>query len=168
MTYKEQLNEFKSQDRLNHVEIAIALEVESYFDNASDDEFESICSYIKRIYLKYGHAEISQLVYCFASLFGNGKSINEILEISSRNFIDEAYATWKGNIKVLRGVLIDVVNNVGNVVEINNRLVYLEKEERLEAKVKNRMMAIPNIIANDVPIGEDDSKNVERKKYGEP
>ena len=97
MTYKEQLNEFKSQDRLNHVEIAIALEVESYFENASDDEFESICNYIKRIYLKYGHAEISQLVYCFASLFGNGKSINEILEISSRNFIDEAYTTWKGN-----------------------------------------------------------------------
>ncbi len=55
------------------------------------------------------------------------------------------------------------------VVEINDRLVFLEKEEeRLELEVKKRMMAIPNIIASDVPLGEDDSKNVEGKKYGEP
>ena len=29
-------------------------------------------------------------------------------------------------------------------------------------------MVIPNIIADDVPIGEDDSKNVEEEKFGEP
>ena len=48
----------------------------------------------------------------------------------------------------------------------------LEKNEELEAKyseeITSRMMKIPNIIHPSVPIGEDDSKNVEIKKYGEP
>jgi len=35
-------------------------------------------------------------------------------------------------------------------------------------KIKEDMMLIPNIIADDVPIGEDDSKNVENEKFGEP
>ena len=35
-------------------------------------------------------------------------------------------------------------------------------------KIKENMMLIPNIIADDVPIGEDDSKNVEIEKFGEP
>ena len=44
----------------------------------------------------------------------------------------------------------------------------LEKEEeKLNKEIKERMMAIPNIIADDVPIGEDDSKNVEEKTFGE-
>ena len=43
-----------------------------------------------------------------------------------------------------------------------------EEEENLEKEIKSRMMAIPNIIADDVPIGEDDSKNVEEKRYGDP
>ena len=55
------------------------------------------------------------------------------------------------------------------VVEINDRLVFLEKEEeRLEKEVKQRMMVIPNIIDASVPIGKDDSENVELKKFGEP
>ena len=54
------------------------------------------------------------------------------------------------------------------VVEINERLVFLEKEEeRLNEEVKSRMMLIPNIIADDVPIGKDDSENVELKRFGE-
>ena len=54
------------------------------------------------------------------------------------------------------------------VVEINERLVFLEKEEeRLNEEVKKRMMLIPNIIADDVPIGKDDSENVELKRFGE-
>ena len=48
----------------------------------------------------------------------------------------------------------------------------LEKNEELEAKfseeITSKMMKIPNIIHPSVPIGEDDSKNVEIKKYGEP
>ena len=91
MTYKEQLLEFKRQDRLNHVDIAVALEVEMYFGNANDDDFEHICDYIKRIYLKYDSAEISQLAYCFAIMVADGKSVNEILKISSSNFMDEVY-----------------------------------------------------------------------------
>ena len=55
------------------------------------------------------------------------------------------------------------------VVEINERLLFLEKEEeRLEKEVKHRMLVIPNIIDESVPIGRDDSENVERQKFGEP
>ena len=54
------------------------------------------------------------------------------------------------------------------VAKIKERIPELEKEEeRLESEIKTRMMSIPNIIADDVPIGEDDSKNVEEKTFGE-
>ena len=42
-----------------------------------------------------------------------------------------------------------------------------EEQETLTIKIKEIMMTIPNIIADDVPIGEDDSKNVEEKTFGE-
>ena len=42
------------------------------------------------------------------------------------------------------------------------------KEEELEKTIKEKMMMIPNIIAPDVPIGEDDSKNVEEARFGDP
>ena len=42
------------------------------------------------------------------------------------------------------------------------------KEAELEEKVKKIMMIIPNIIDSSVPIGKDDSENVEVEKYGEP
>ncbi|MBE5948658.1 MAG: serine--tRNA ligase [Lachnospiraceae bacterium] len=49
------------------------------------------------------------------------------------------------------------------------RLAELEvKEAELEEKIKNIMMIIPNIIDPSVPIGKDDSENVEVQKYGEP
>lgn len=48
----------------------------------------------------------------------------------------------------------------------------LEENEKLEIEytdaIKSRMMKIPNIMHSSVPIGEDDSKNVEVQKYGEP
>ena len=43
-----------------------------------------------------------------------------------------------------------------------------EKEKDLEAKIRERMMVIPNIIDPSVPIGKDDSCNVENEKFGEP
>jgi len=50
-----------------------------------------------------------------------------------------------------------------------NRLKELEtKEAELEEKITQIMMTIPNIIADDVPIGRDDSENVEVKVYGNP
>ena len=55
------------------------------------------------------------------------------------------------------------------VQEINEKL---EKNESLEnelaEEIKSRMMKIPNIMHPSVPIGEDDSKNVEIQKYGDP
>lgn len=49
------------------------------------------------------------------------------------------------------------------------RLSELEKKQaELEEKVTNIMMVIPNIIDPSVPIGKDDSENVEVQKYGEP
>lgn len=50
-----------------------------------------------------------------------------------------------------------------------SRLAELEeKEAELSEKVKKIMMVIPNIIDSSVPIGKDDSENVEVQKYGEP
>ena len=50
-----------------------------------------------------------------------------------------------------------------------SRLAELEvKETELAEKVKKIMMVIPNIIDPSVPIGKDDSENVEVQKYGEP
>ena len=43
-----------------------------------------------------------------------------------------------------------------------------EKETNLEAEINKRMMVIPNIIASDVPIGKDDSENVEEMRFGDP
>ena len=55
------------------------------------------------------------------------------------------------------------------VVDINEKLVDIEKEEeKLSILLKEKMMTIPNMIAPDVPIGEDDSKNVEEQRFGEP
>ncbi|CCY07607.1 seryl-tRNA synthetase [Coprobacillus sp. CAG:698] len=56
-----------------------------------------------------------------------------------------------------------------NVVKINETLVSIEKkEEELSAQLKEKMMVIPNIIDKSVPIGKDDTFNVENKRYGEP
>ena len=43
-----------------------------------------------------------------------------------------------------------------------------EEERNVEEELKKRMMVIPNIIDPSVPIGKDDSENVEVQKYGEP
>lgn len=51
----------------------------------------------------------------------------------------------------------------------SERLAELEaKEDELDKKVKNIMMVIPNIIDPSVPIGKDDSENVELERFGEP
>ena len=55
------------------------------------------------------------------------------------------------------------------VKEFSDELKALEvQEEELSEKVKKIMMTIPNIIDPTVPIGKDDSENVEIKRYGEP
>ncbi len=55
------------------------------------------------------------------------------------------------------------------VTDMADELEALEKkEEELSAAIKERMMVIPQIIDPSVPIGEDDSKNVEIEKFGDP
>ena len=55
------------------------------------------------------------------------------------------------------------------VAEFSQHLAELEvRETELLEEVKKRMMSIPNIIDESVPIGKDDSENVEVQKYGEP
>ena len=55
------------------------------------------------------------------------------------------------------------------VNEINEKLEENEKLENTYAdEIKERMMKIPNIIHESVPIGKDDSENVEIQKFGEP
>ncbi len=55
------------------------------------------------------------------------------------------------------------------VVEINSQLQEIEKEEsKLSETLKSKMMVIPQIIDDSVPIGKDDSENVEIEKFGEP
>ena len=65
---------------------------------------------------------------------------------------------------------IDGANKIKEeVASIKESIPKLEaEEEKLEKEIKTKMMMIPNIIADDVPIGEDDSKNVEEKRFGEP
>ena len=43
-----------------------------------------------------------------------------------------------------------------------------EEEKKVEEEIRTRMLIIPNIIDPSVPIGKDDSENVEIQKYGEP
>jgi len=61
------------------------------------------------------------------------------------------------------GKIKEEIKNYGDKIES------LEKEEEsLEQQIKERMMVIPNIIDDSVPVGKDDSENVEIEKYGEP
>ena len=53
--------------------------------------------------------------------------------------------------------------------EIGNKIAELEVEqEKYQAEITKRMMVIPNIIDETVPIGKDDTENVELERFGEP
>lgn len=55
------------------------------------------------------------------------------------------------------------------VTDASDHLAQLEEKEKdLEERIKKIMMTIPNIIDPSVPIGKDDSENVEVERYGEP
>ena len=55
------------------------------------------------------------------------------------------------------------------ISKYGDEITALEEEfTTLSNKIKEDMMLIPNIIADDVPIGEDDTKNVEIEKFGDP
>ena len=68
-----------------------------------------------------------------------------------------------------KGMKEEAEKNKARVVEITNELGELEKlEEKLSAEIRERMLVIPNIIDSSVPIGRDDSENIEVERYGEP
>ena len=71
---------------------------------------------------------------------------------------------------LMRDKKLDEVEKIKNEVSnINEEIESVEeKEERLEKEIKDRMLVIPNIIDDSVPIGKDDSENVEIEKFGEP
>ena len=71
--------------------------------------------------------------------------------------------------KLMREKRIEEVNQLKEKVKINNdkQLEIEQKEAEIGEKIKKIMMVIPNIIADDVPIGKDDSENVQRLTVGE-
>ena len=65
---------------------------------------------------------------------------------------------------------IDEANKVkAEVAKMADEIKNLEeKQEKLAGEIKEKMMVIPNIIDDSVPIGKDDTENVEKEKFGEP
>jgi seryl-tRNA synthetase len=68
----------------------------------------------------------------------------------------------KGDKEGAEQIKAEVAKNSARVDELT------EKERDVEERIKKIMMTIPNIIDPSVPIGKDDSENVEVQKYGEP
>ena len=71
---------------------------------------------------------------------------------------------------LMREKKIDEANKIKETVAKNNeRIAEIEPElETLTVELNKRMMVIPNIIDKSVPVGKDDSENVENQKYGDP
>lgn len=92
------------------------------------------------------------------------------IKVKADNLRNERNTLSKEIGNFMRDKKIDEANkNKEKVTNINSELINLEeKEEKLSKEIEEKMMVIPNIIADDVPIGEDDSKNVEEEKFGEP
>ena len=83
---------------------------------------------------------------------------------ASRNSLSEQIG------KLMREKKIEEANTIKETVKKNNeRIADIEKEEeKLSLRIKQIMMTIPNIIDDSVPIGKDDSENVEIERFGEP
>ena len=98
---------------------------------------------------------------------------------------DKTYRECKMKVDELRSKRNDLSASIGGLMregkkdeaeeiklevgKINEEITEYEgKEERLAKEIKDRMMVIPNIIDSSVPIGKDDSENVEVEKFGEP
>ena len=65
---------------------------------------------------------------------------------------------------------VEEANKIKEIVSKNNeRIQEIEPEiENLNKELLKRMMVIPNIVDASVPVGKDDSENVENEKFGEP
>ena len=71
---------------------------------------------------------------------------------------------------LMRDKKIEEANKIKEeIASMASKIEELEKkQEELSKEIKTRMMVIPNIIDANVPIGKDDSENVEVEKFGEP
>lgn len=68
-----------------------------------------------------------------------------------------------------KGMIEEIKAVKAEIAEIPKKLEELEAlEVKLEADIKEIMLVIPNIIDDSVPIGKDDSENVEVERFGEP
>ena len=107
------------------------------------------------------------------------KLVDEVIEL------DEKYRAAKTRCDNLRSQRNKISKQIGGLMakgekeeaekvkaqvgEINNELSTLEvSEDELSQQIRERMLVIPNIIDDSVPIGKDDSENVEVEKFGEP
>ena len=105
--------------------------------------------------------------------------VDEVIELDQKN------RDIKGEVEALRAEKNKISKQIGacmaqgkkeeaeelkrKVAESAARIEELSKEEKeVEEKLKQNMMIIPNIIDPSVPIGKDDSENVEIEKFGEP
>jgi seryl-tRNA synthetase len=105
--------------------------------------------------------------------------VDEVLELDARN------REIKQEVEALRAQRNKISKQIGalmaqgkkeeaeevkkQVAENADRIEVLSAEEKqVEEKLKKDMMTIPNIIDPSVPIGKDDSENVELERYGEP
>ena len=105
--------------------------------------------------------------------------VDEVLELDKRNREIkqevEALRADKNKISKKIGACMaqgkkEEAEELKNQVEANaGRTAELSSEEKeVEEKIKEIMMVIPNIIDPSVPIGRDDSENVELERFGEP
>ncbi len=105
--------------------------------------------------------------------------VDEVIELDklNRQAIQKA-DTLRGQIKTIskqigmymgKGMKDEAEAAKAQVAAIKAELNDLEvKEEEYQAEVRKRMLVIPNIIDPTVPVGRDDSENVEVQRYGEP
>ncbi len=71
---------------------------------------------------------------------------------------------------LMRDKKVEEANKIKEEIKkYGDEITALEEEEvKLEAEIREKMMVIPNIIDDSVPVGKDDSENVEIEKFGEP
>ena len=105
--------------------------------------------------------------------------VDEVIELDkkfreSKQRADELRASRNKISKEIGGLMAkglreEAEKTKQKVAHLAKELEELEgSEETLSAEIKKRMMVIPNIIGDDVPIGKDDSENVELQRFGEP
>ncbi len=100
----------------------------------------------------------------------NRKTMAEAQELrTARNALSKQVGMLMGQAKKDPSKLAEAEACKAQVTANAQRLAELEQEEtRLAGEIRHRMMIIPQIIDPSVPIGPDDSANVEVERFGEP